>query len=117
MLREIHNPVERALYTSCALGVHLNIDYESYGGTESIRCMRGGDVVFHSNRSDVISFLSGLHRKVQAVLALLSSEGIDCQDYDKAVISLSETVSPKRNLEVYKYWIYKNTDLVRELQK
>ena len=39
MLVYIHNQTERAHLTAGALGIHLNIDHKSYGGTESLRAM------------------------------------------------------------------------------
>lgn len=115
MLDYIHDPFEMALYTACALGIVLNASDESYGGTESIRCIKGGDVVFHSKATDVVAYLCSLHKKINAILALLSAEGIDHQDCTKAIKSLNDTVGAKQNVELYKYWIHGNSTLIMQL--
>ena len=117
MLDNIHDTNERALYTSCALGIHLNSENESYGGTLSIRCMKGGDIILHSTIDDVVTFLSGLHKKINSILGLLSADNINHQDYEQAIKSIGETVGAKKNIEIYQYWIYKNKSLVRELNQ
>lgn len=117
ILREIHNPAERAAMTATALGIHLNLAHESYGGTDSVRAMVDDKIIFHSSTSDTVSFLCGLHRKVNSLLALFLAENIDFQDSKACERSISETCSPKINLEIYRTWIYENESLVRELGK
>lgn len=100
-LEYYHNPVERALNCSVVLGIHINRANEGYGGTDSLRCMIGEEVLFHSTTSATVTWLCGLHRRATAVLSLLKSEGIDFADKDAAIKSLSETVQAKANKEFY----------------
>ena len=43
--------------------------------------------------------------RIEKILSLLQAEGINCYDEDLAVKSLSETVMPKVNIEIYKAWL------------
>jgi len=117
MLKKIHNPSERAAYTATVLGITMNLESYGYGGTGTVRAMKGEDLVIHSLQRDVVSFLCGLYGKVEAILALLKSENIDIKDSDLAIESLSKTVASKKNIEVYNYWIHKNESLAREINK
>jgi hypothetical protein len=115
MIEYVHNPTERANITACALGINLNIDYESYGGTESITAMMGEDIVFKGTTSQTVTYLCGLHMKINKILATLSSDGIHHQDKDSSIRSLSETCSPKSLTELYLKWILGNKSIVRYL--
>ena len=101
LLKFEHCPRDRALNFSVVFNIHLNLDYESYGGTESIRCMIDDKILYHSATSDVISFLCGMHRMALSILSLLKSENIDFSDEEKAVKSLSSTVRPRQNIDFY----------------
>lgn len=100
-----YNTFERALNCSLALGIHLNIDYQSYGGTESLRAMIGDEVLFHSTRSETITWLCGLHLRLMSILSLLKAEGIKFDDSQSAIKCLDETVQPKANKEFYQKYI------------
>lgn len=100
-LEHCHDPLERALNCSVVLGVHINRADEGYGGTPSLRCMIGEEVVFHSTKPATVTWLCGLHLRATAVLSLLKSEGIDFADKDAAIKTLSETVQAKANKEFY----------------
>lgn len=45
-------------------------------------------------------------RQVNSILALLKAEGINPQDKDTALKSISETCMPKRLSEIYLNFIY-----------
>lgn len=105
-LEHCHDPLERALNCSVALGIHINRADEGYGGTPSLRCMIGEEVVFHSTKSATVTWLCSLHHRATAVLSLLKSEGIDFADKDSAIKSLSETVQAKANKEFYIKYIF-----------
>ena len=109
-VKHFHDPATRALNCSLALGIHLNAAIESYGGTDSIRAMIGDEIVFHSKRSDVISWLCGMHKRLLSILSLLSSEGIDLLDENAVTDSLSETVQSKANKEFYFKYIKPNAE-------
>ena len=115
MLKYSHDPVERAHITACALGINLNIDFQSYGGTQSVRAMVGDEIVFHGTSSQTVTFLCGLHSKISRLLALFSSEGVHHQDAGGCYQSISGTVSPKRLTETYDKWIKGNGSLIRHL--
>lgn len=100
-LEYCHDPLERALNCSVAFNIHINRADEGYGGTPSLRCMIGEEVVFHSTKTATVTWLCGLHLRATAVLSLLKSEGIDFADKDAAIRSLSETVQAKANKEFY----------------
>lgn len=100
-LEHCHDPLERALNCSVALGIHINRSDEGDGGTGSLRCMIGEEVVFQSTKNATVIWLCGLHLRAAAVLSLLKSEGIDFADKDAAIKSLSETVQAKANREFY----------------
>ena len=117
LLRYAHNPTERASITACALGIHLNYASESYGGTDSILAMKEDKIVFHSTTQDTVSFLCGLHKKVNGILALFSAENIHHQDKESCIKSIAETCANRKNLEIYNDWIYGNESLIRELSK
>ena len=42
---------------------------------------------------------------IEKVLSLLQAEGINPYDEEMAVKSLSETVMPRGNVEIYKEWL------------
>lgn len=100
-LEYCHDPLERALNCSVVFNIHINRANDGYGGTPSLRCMIGEEVVFHSTKSATVTWLCGLHLRAAAVLSLLKSEGIDFADKDAAIKSLSETVQAKANKEFY----------------
>lgn len=116
-LKNYHNAGERAAYTATALGLRCNLDYESYGSTDSARIMRADEVIFHSTVSEAVSFLCGIHAKIQSVLSLFSAEGINHQDKESALKSISETCQPTHITKVYMQYIFENKDLIRELKK
>lgn len=115
MLKYSHDPVERAHITACALGINLNIDFQSYGGEKSIRAMVGDEIVFHGTSGQTVTFLCGLHSEVSSLLALFSSEGVHHQDESSCHELISGTVSPKRLMAVYAKWIKGNEILIRHL--
>jgi len=115
MLEHARNPVERAHLTACALGIHLNIAHESYGGTESIRVMVDDEIIFHGTVSQAVAFMCSLHSKVSRLLALFSADKVDHQDKSSCYHSISGTVAPKVLAELYDRWIFGNSDLVRYL--
>lgn len=117
LLRDIHSPVERANMTACTLGIHLKYAHESFGGTDSIRAMKEGRIIFHSTTQDTVSFLCGLHKKVNSLLALFSAENINHQDKESCTKSIIETCASKKNLEIYNDWIYGNESLIKALSK
>ena len=43
--------------------------------------------------------------RIEKVLSLLQAEGINPYDEDLAVKSLSETVMPRVNIDIYKAWL------------
>ena len=43
--------------------------------------------------------------RIEKILSLLQAEGINPYDEDRAVKSLSETVMPRVNVEIYKAWL------------
>ena len=43
--------------------------------------------------------------RIEKILSLLQAEGINCYDEERAVKSLSETVMPRVNIEIYKAWL------------
>ena len=43
--------------------------------------------------------------RIEKILSLLQAEGINQYDEDRAVKSLSETVMPRVNVEIYKAWL------------
>ena len=43
--------------------------------------------------------------RIEKVLSLLQAEGINPYDEEMAVKSLSETVMPRGNVEIYKEWL------------
>ena len=43
--------------------------------------------------------------RIEKILSLLQAEGINPYDEDMAVKSLSETVMPRVNIEIYKAWL------------
>ena len=43
--------------------------------------------------------------RIEKVLSLLQAEGINPYDEEMAVKSLSETVMPSGNVEIYKEWL------------
>lgn len=100
-----HDPAERALNCSLALDIHLNIDYQSCGGTESLIAMIGEEVLFNSTRSETITWLCGLHLRLSAILSLLKAEGIKLDDSERAIKCLDETVQSKANKEFYQKYI------------
>lgn len=116
ILDHVHDPVERALYTSVALGIQMYIEYESYGSTESVRAMKEDIVLIHSKIEDVKAYLIGLYNKVNAVLSVISASGLHHQDKDRCIESLKETCAPKKAVEIYLEWIYENKSLIRELR-
>ena len=111
-----HNPTERAAYTAIALGINLNINYEAYGSTESLMAMRGESIVRHDTRSNVISWLCGLHSQISSLLSMLSSCNVHHQDFDACMKHLSDTCAPTRLKSLYSEWVYKNNSLIRELE-
>lgn len=115
MLDYIHNPTERAHLTACALGIHLNVNYESYGGTESLRAMVDDVIVFSGTTTETITYLCALHNKINRILAMFLADGIQHQDKDRCLKSISETCSPKQLSEYYLMWIYENKSLIRYL--
>ncbi len=115
MLVYIHNPTERAHLTACALGIHLNIDHKSYGGTESLRAMVEDEIVFHGTVTDTVTYLCGLHTKINSILSLFSAEGIHHQDKEQCLKSLSETCAPTPLTREYLKWIFENKSLIRYL--
>lgn len=116
-LKNYHNAGERAAYTATALGLRCNLDYESYGATDSVRITKDDEIIFHSTVSDATSFLCGLYTKIQSILSLFSAEGIDPQDKERALKSISETCLPTHITRVYMQHIFQNKDLVRELKR
>ena len=42
---------------------------------------------------------------IEKVLSLLQAEGINPYDEERAIQSLSETVMPRVNVEIYKAWL------------
>ena len=43
--------------------------------------------------------------RIEKILSLLQAEGINPYDEEMAVKSLSETVMPRGNVEIYKEWL------------
>lgn len=43
--------------------------------------------------------------RIEKILSLLQAEGINPYDEDRAIQSLSETVMPSVNIEIYKAWL------------
>lgn len=111
LLKDIHNPSERASYTATSLGLHANI----VGGTPSIIVMAGDTVLIHDTQSNVISWLCGIHAKVNAVLALLYACNADLHDLDCCMRHISETCAPKKLSEVYITFIFGNDALMRSI--
>ncbi|AGH16086.1 hypothetical protein VPKG_00049 [Vibrio phage pYD21-A] len=110
-----HNATERAHLTSCALGIHLNIRHESYGGTRSLRAMVEDEIVFHGPVADTVTYLCGLHTKINRILALFAADGIHHQDKEKCIKSLSETCAPTPLTREYLKWILGNKHLIKYL--
>lgn len=110
-----HNPTERAAYTAMSLGIHLNINYESYGSTESLIAMRGEFILRNDTRSNVISWLCGLHSQISSLLSMLSACNVHHQDCDGCMAHISETCAPTRLKKLYHEWVYQNENLVIEL--
>ena len=54
--------------------------------------------------------------RIEKILSLLQAEGINPYDEDLAVKSLSETVMPRVNIEIYKAWL-NNKNKEREKHK
>jgi len=117
MLKDHYDYYEKAAYTACSLGITICADSESYGGTKSVRAMKGEDLIIHSKQDEVVMFLCRLFSKIQSILALLKAEKTDINDYDAVIESLSYTVCGNKNVDIYKYWIYKNDDLMRAIKK
>ena len=115
MLEYKHNPAERAQLVACALGIHLNINHESYGGTESVIAMVDDVIVFNGTTSETVTYLCGLHAKISSILALFSADGINHQDKDRCIASLSETCAPTPLTREYLKWIFGNEYLIKYL--
>lgn len=115
MLEYKHNPTERAQLTACALGINLNIDYDSYGGTESVVAMVDDVVVFQGTTSETVTYLCGLHAKISSILALFSADNINHQDKDRCIESLSETCAPTPMTREYLKLILGNEHLIKYL--
>ena len=43
--------------------------------------------------------------RIEKILSLLQAEGINPYDEERAILSLSETVMPRVNIEIYKAWL------------
>ena len=43
--------------------------------------------------------------RIEKILSLLQAEGINPYDEERAIQSLSETVMPRVNIEIYKSWL------------
>ena len=43
--------------------------------------------------------------RIEKILSLLQAEGINPYDEERAIQSLSETVMPRVNIEIYKAWL------------
>lgn len=110
-----HNPTERAHLAACALGINLNVRHESYGGTESLLAMVDEEVVFHGNTSETVTYLCGLHNKINRILALFAADNIHHQDKDECMMSLSETCAPTPLKKEYLKWILGNKHLIKYL--
>lgn len=110
-----HNPTERAHLTACALGIHLNIRHESYGGTESLLAMVGDEIVFHGTVDQTVTYLCGLHMKINQILALFSAVGVHHQDKDACISALAGTCAPTPLTREYLKWVFGNEHLIRYL--
>lgn len=115
LLKDIYSHSERAAYTATSLGLHVNIELESYGGTPSVIVMAGDTILIHDTQSNVISWLSGIHAKVNAVLALLYACNADLHDLDCCMQHISETCAPTRLSEIYINFIFGNKALMRSI--
>ncbi len=43
--------------------------------------------------------------RIEKILSLLQAEGLNPYDEERAIQSLSETVMPRVNIEIYKAWL------------
>ena len=105
-----HNPAERALNCSICFDIAVNQFFKSYGRTESVVCMIGDQIIYHSTMSDTISWLCGIHKRASSILSLLKSEGISFDDSEQALRSISKTVQAKANKEIYETFILPVSD-------
>lgn len=115
LLKDIHSPSERSAYTATSLGLHAKIMLESYGGAPSVMVMTGDAILIHDTQSNVISWLCGIHAKVNAVLALLYACNADLNDLDCCMRHISETCAPAKLSEIYINFIFGNKALMRSI--
>lgn len=74
---------------------------------DSVYLMKNGKILVNLNINQVEIWVGHLDRNVCSILAALKSEGVNPQDKDAALKSISETCMPKRLSEVYLNFIYK----------
>lgn len=115
LLKEFHNPIDRASYTATTIGMHCNHDCQSYGGTYSVRVMIDEHILIHDTQTNVVSWLCGVHTKVNSLLAMLYSCNADIQDFETCMNHISETCAPTRLSKIYTQFIFGNEVLMRNL--
>ena len=75
---------------------------------DDVYIMRDDVILARLNMTSVEMWVVDFDSRVESVLSLLKAEGINSQDKDAAIKSLSETCMPKRLSEIYLTFIYED---------